>query len=73
MDSDEFIQRLGQPRFIEGDEVMFDTGDNAMIGRIRSVNACGTDNKPNEISYAVRGVDGSLYEEILESNLQLTK
>ena len=73
LDSDEFIQRLGQPRFIEGDEVMFDTGDNAMIGRIRSVNACGTDNKPNEISYAVRGVDGSLYEEILESNLQLTK
>lgn len=71
--ADGFVQRLGQPRFMEGDEVMFDTNDDAMIGRVRKVNVYGTRRKPSEISYAVMGIDGMMYEEILESDLQLTK
>lgn len=71
--ADTFVQRLGQPVFLEGDEVLFDTVDDAMIGRIRKINNYGTENKPNEISYSIRGIDGIMYEEILESDVQLTK
>lgn len=70
---DTFVHRLRQPRFLEGDEVFFDTEKDAMVGRVRKVNEYGTTSKPNEISYSVRGVDGIMYEEILESDLQLTK
>lgn len=70
---DNFTQKLGQPLFLEGDEVFFDTENDAMVGRIRKVNDYGTVTEPNEISYSVRGVDGIMYENILESNLQLTK
>ena len=71
--ADTFIQRLGQPVFLEGDEVAFDIVDDTMIGRIRKINAYGTENEPNEISYSIRGIDGIMYEEILESDVQLTK
>lgn len=70
--SNDFLQRVGRPKYRRGECVMFSYGSDDIYGWIAVVDAYGTFGQPREVSYDIEGIDGTqcdktLYKHIPES------
>ena len=78
--SDDFVQRLGKPKYRQGEMVMFDFWNGkeniACYGQIESIDAYGAMGQVKEVSYDIYGSDSSttdvlnLYKHVVESKIQ---
>lgn len=71
--SDDFLQRLGYPKFRKGEAVMFyfDNGkdEQELYGTIEIIDAYGTFGQKKEVSYDIWRADDGLYKNIPESQV----
>lgn len=67
--SDDFLQRVGIPKYRKGEWVMFYPSNNEeyMDGSIEAVDAYGTLGQSKEVSYDIELIDGTRYKHIPES------
>lgn len=67
--AEDFLQRLGKPKYMRDEEVMFywDNDRDYKLGRIVVVDAYGTFEQSKEVSYDIQVSDGAWYKHIPES------